>query len=531
MFRFKPLYDAIILRAAIFMYINNYRRKIKMYNAIYARQSIEKVDSISVESQIDFCRYETREENYKEYIDRGFSGKNTNRPAFEEMFLDIKKGLIKKVIVYKLDRISRSILDFSNMMEVFQKYHVEFISSTEKFDTSTPIGRAMLNICIVFAQLERETIQKRVADTYYSRSKKGFYMGGRVPYGFALKGTTIDGIRTSKYVPVDAEIKQIKLMYSIYSHPTKTLGDILRYFNKHGIKHLRGKNWCTARISELLRNPIYVKADSEIYNFYKNQGSNIINDISDFVGENACYLYKGETDNKKQYSLENKYLVLAPHKGIVNSSEWLKCRIKSINNKQVATNNKGKNSWLVGKVKCGNCGYALVVRKSDRRRKNVVRYFVCSNKNTNRFCEGCGTVKADDLESFMFESIKNKLIKFNVLTCVKKHIFDPKINECKIKISQINKKIDDLIKKLLTANDILMKYVNEHIEKLDKEREQLNKELLSLSNEKLSTDMDKITNYISRWGEICVEDKILVADALIKVIHIAGEKIEITWKI
>lgn len=155
-----------------------------MYDAIYARQSIEKVDSISVESQIDFCRYETRGGNYKEYIDRGFSGKNTNRPAFEEMLSDIEKGLIKKVIVYKLYRISRSILDFSNMMEVFQKYHVEFVSSTEKFDTSTPIGRAMLNICIVFAQLERETIQKRVADAYYSRSKKGFYMGGRVPYGF-----------------------------------------------------------------------------------------------------------------------------------------------------------------------------------------------------------------------------------------------------------------------------------------------------------------------------------------------------------
>ena len=73
---------------------------------------------------------------------------------------DIKRGLIAKVVVYKLDRISRSILDFANMMELFQQYNVEFVSSTEKFDTSTPMGRAMLNICIVFAQLERETIQK-----------------------------------------------------------------------------------------------------------------------------------------------------------------------------------------------------------------------------------------------------------------------------------------------------------------------------------------------------------------------------------
>lgn len=75
------------------------------------------------------------------------------------MMNDIRAGKIKRVIVYKLDRISRSILDFANMMETFQEYNVEFVSSTEKFDTSTPIGRAMLNICIVFAQLERETIQ------------------------------------------------------------------------------------------------------------------------------------------------------------------------------------------------------------------------------------------------------------------------------------------------------------------------------------------------------------------------------------
>ena len=157
-----------------------------MYDALYFRQSVERVDSISIESQLEYCKYETRGNPYKEYIDRGYSGKNTNRPAFEEMLEDIRQGKISRVIVYKLDRISRSILDFANMMDIFQKYNVEFVSSTERFDTSTPIGRAMLNICIVFAQLERETIQKRVTDAYYSRCKRGFYMGGRIPYGLSL---------------------------------------------------------------------------------------------------------------------------------------------------------------------------------------------------------------------------------------------------------------------------------------------------------------------------------------------------------
>lgn len=149
-----------------------------MYDALYFRQSVERVDSISIESQLEYCKYETRGNPYKEYIDRGYSGKNTNRPAFEEMLEDIRQGKISRVIVYKLDRISRSILDFANMMDIFQKYNVEFVSSTERFDTSTPIGRAMLNICIVFAQLERETIQKRVTDAYYSRCKRGFTWAG-----------------------------------------------------------------------------------------------------------------------------------------------------------------------------------------------------------------------------------------------------------------------------------------------------------------------------------------------------------------
>ena len=87
-------------------------------DAIYARQSVDKKDSISIESQIEFCKYELKGGNCKEYTDKGYSGKNTDRPKFQELVRDIKRGLIAKVIVYKLDRISRSILDFANMMAV-----------------------------------------------------------------------------------------------------------------------------------------------------------------------------------------------------------------------------------------------------------------------------------------------------------------------------------------------------------------------------------------------------------------------------
>ena len=138
--------------------------------AIYARKSVFREDSISIESQIEMCQYEARGQEYVVYKDNGYSGKNTDRPDFQRMISDIKSGTISKVIVYKLDRVSRSVLDFSGLMDLFQKYKVDFVSATEHFDTSSPMGRAMLNICIVFAQLERETIQQRVIDAEAKRA-------------------------------------------------------------------------------------------------------------------------------------------------------------------------------------------------------------------------------------------------------------------------------------------------------------------------------------------------------------------------
>lgn len=266
---------------------------------IYARQSVDRADSTSIESQIEFCQYEARGEAYKVYSDRGYSGKNTDRPAFADMMTDIENGVISKVVVYKLDRISRSILDFSTMMERFGQYKVEFVSTTEKFDTSSPMGRAMLNICIVFAQLERETIQKRMPDAYFSRSQKSFYMGGRVPYGFRLIPTTIDSIKTSMYEVDPEEAEQVKLIYELYSRPECSYGDIIRYFQKHGILK-NGKPWGRTRLADVLRNPIYVRADLSIYEFYRDQGAILANDPSDFIGINGCYYYKGTGFNRSK---------------------------------------------------------------------------------------------------------------------------------------------------------------------------------------------------------------------------------------
>ena len=105
-------------------------------DAIYARQSVDKADSLSIQGQIELCLKQASED-YKVYQDKGYSGKNTNRPAFQRMMEDVEKGLIQKIIVYRLDRFSRSISDFGKLWDMLKKHNVEFVSINETFDTST----------------------------------------------------------------------------------------------------------------------------------------------------------------------------------------------------------------------------------------------------------------------------------------------------------------------------------------------------------------------------------------------------------
>lgn len=498
--------------------------------ALYARQSIEKQDSISVESQLELCKYETRGKEYQEYCDRGYSGKNINRPSFEQMIQDIKQGQIHKVVVYKLDRISRSILDFATMMELFQQYDVEFISSTEKFDTSTPIGRAMLNICIVFAQLERETIQQRVTDAYYARCKKGFYMGGRVPYGYKLEKTVLNGVKTSKYVPIEKEAEHIQLIYELYSEPNFSVGDVMRYMSDNGYVNYRRGNWDRSRLSEMLRNPTYVKADADVYEFFKEQGTIIENPIGEFIGTNGCYLYKGAGNPPdKQYRLANKELVIAPHEGLVDAEIWLKCRRKNLANRTSTQTRKAKNSWLSGKVKCGNCGKAATIRKNHNK-NSVVPYFICSAVNQNRSCKGLGfTVRAEPFEKQIYEEIKKKLSEFNSLSGKQVNRNTKEVNELKIELGEKDKEIGLYLDKIQSANDVLMKYINEKVKSIDAEKKEINKRIREIDKKDDSSMIAEVSDHVKRWDELKFEDRQRVADLLIRQIDIANGNVEIHW--
>ncbi len=501
---------------------------INRINAVYGRQSVDRKDSISIESQIEFCEYELKGENYKAYTDKGYSGKNTDRPKFQQLMADIQRGLIKKVVVYKLDRISRSILDFATMMEEFQKYNVEFVSSTEKFDTSTPMGRAMLNICIVFAQLERETIQKRVTDAYYSRCLKGFHMSGPAPYGFSLAPTRLHDVRTKMLVE-DPETKKYALqMFTMYAEPLTSFGDITRYFSEAGIK-IYGKDLTRGFLSQLLRNPAYVIADLDVYEFFKSQGTYIVNEAADFEGGNGCYLYQGrDVAENKNTQLRDQILVLAPHKGFVPSSIWLKCRKKLMNNTTFQSGRKARNTWMAGKVKCGRCGYALMSVGNS----TGTQYLRCSKRADNKSCEGCGKLKTHDFESFIFGEMAKKMSQFESLIGGNEDRVDPRITALQIELVKVDEEIEKLLDTLSGANPILLSYANSKIEALDTKRQNLVKEIADLSAEVMSPrQIRELSNHIHNWENISFEDRRKVVDGLITQIRATSEYVQIEWKI
>lgn len=513
----------------------NLRFSMEKIDAIYARQSIDKADSISIESQIEFCKYETRGEPYRVFQDKGYSGKNTDRPEFQQMLGSVRNGEIKRVICYKLDRCSRSILDFATLMEEFQKYGVEFVSCTEKFDTSTPMGRAMLNICIVFAQLERETIQQRVLDAYHSRNKRGFYMGGKVPFGFKLEPYFLEGKKTSRYAVNEEEAKILELMYSIYEYPLASLGDIVNALVEAGIRHPRKEDgrWTRTHIGRMLHNPVYVKADLEVYRFFKENGVIIHNSPEDFIGTNGCYLYSEKGNPHPNYRLEGHHLVLAPHQGIVPSDVWLRCRKKQKHTGETVRQCKVKNTWLAGKIKCAKCGYALVVQKTAKKSGKVFRYFVCSEAaEAEKRCPGVHGIKADQIERLVFEEIRRKLDQFSSLPASQGTRINPEITALQIRIAQLEQKIEQATSKALEASGALIQYLSDKVTELDAQKNTCLTCLRELQAAASSEHCEatQISALASRWDDLTLDDKIIVVDALIEKIKVSETEITIHWK-
>src|SRR4029079_12100498 len=169
--------------------------------AIYARVSTDlglEQDFNSLDAQFDASQAYIRSQNHaawklirNKYDDGGFSGGNTERPALQRLLADVRVGKVDVIIVYKVDRLTRSLADFAKLVELFDQHSVSFVSVTQQFNTTTSMGRLTLNVLLSFAQFEREVTSERIRDKIAASKRKGLWVGGMAPLGYDTKDRKI----------------------------------------------------------------------------------------------------------------------------------------------------------------------------------------------------------------------------------------------------------------------------------------------------------------------------------------------------
>lgn len=339
--------------------------------AIYTRQSIDKKDSISVETQFDSCKLRLTKEDQnrvEKYSDKGYSGKNTKRPEIQKLISDIEGNKIEKVLVYKLDRISRNITDFYKLYETMEEHGCEFCSATENFDTSNSMGKAMMGILAVFAQMERENIQKRVKDNYYDRTERlGSWPGGPAPYGFK-NAKTED--RRPTLIPNEKEKTAVEFLFDSYSNDLNTsLGILAKELYDKGYRSHKRKEgiFDNVTIARILKNTVYVKADEVLYNYLRGEGIRIESPVEKWDGSHSAHIINKKSYNKSRgqriYTNINEQIAyLTNFSGFIDSKTYIKVQNRLKDNKQIGrANGPSKLEEFAGKLKCGNCGYAIKI--------------------------------------------------------------------------------------------------------------------------------------------------------------------------
>ena len=237
--------------------------------AIYTRKSVEQglqIEFNTLESQRAICgayitsqRHRGWSELPKHYDDGGESGSTLTRPALQEMLADIERGMIDVVVIYKLDRLTRTLLDFVRLIDVFEQYGVVFVSVTQNFDTAESTGRLILNVLLTFAQFEREIASDRLRDKFGAMRQRGMFVGGHPPFGYDL----ID----KKLIPNETEAEIVRTIFRRYLQ-TESYVKVARECAEQGVIRrdriskrgnlVRGRQIDTSSIWHMLGNPVYV---------------------------------------------------------------------------------------------------------------------------------------------------------------------------------------------------------------------------------------------------------------------------------
>ena len=458
--------------------------------AMYGRKSVYSDKSDSVSNQERMCR-EYAEirfdvESFEVYSDEGFTGANTNRPGLKRLMEDIEDGLVDALIVYQLDRISRNVKDFSDIYSTLEKKGVMFVSIKENIDTATPIGKAMMYVTMVFAQMERETIAARVDDNMRGLAKRGLWTGGKPPCGYSSKQIDIDGKKHAAIFPEPEGVKYVNWIFDTFLENNYSLSRMEAAFKKQGIRSLGGAFFSTSQIHKILTMPYCVEATPEIYDFYKSKGC-VIDESSPrekWDGSHGVMIYGRTTHKTGKHTIQppEKWIVcIGNHKPFMSAEKWLTVQEKFDNN--ISERKKKYDiNLLKGVLRCGKCGCLMRVT-TRKKKKGISRSYFCATRARKGadFCD-MKNIKCDILDEKVLD-------RFREIEDNPKIIMDyvesdaPKNNVGSMRgieagIAKTESKIDRLAETLSESRDsVAAKYILKQIEKEAMNLEALKREM------------------------------------------------------
>ncbi len=391
--------------------------------AIYARKSRTTEKGESIANQIELCKHYAelhfQDSECDIYQDEGYSGGDINRPSFLELTEALKAGRYHVLICYRLDRISRNVLDFSATLDMLTKNNVAFVSIKENFDTTSPMGRAMLHISSVFAQLERETIAERIRDNMQELAKTGRWLGGTVPVGYKairLKEQSDSGkIKNYSILQIDKKkVFFVEMLFKQYLQ-FKSLSKLERYLIGNSIQTDRGKYYHPQVLRSILSNPVYCCADQEVYQYFSKLSSCLSNSRSDFNGRHGLMVYNKNRKGKLIYKNNASEWIVAvgAHDPIIDSKTWLMVQRQLVANAhKVHSHASSSVALLSGILFCKACGAKMLVMNQSVLKDGTKSYiYRCSNKLKSRgnLCN-IENAKGHYLDEYVLKSIMELLM-------------------------------------------------------------------------------------------------------------------------
>lgn len=382
---------------------------------IYSRKSVTTGKGDSVENQVQMCKAYIRarfegvcEEDFFVYEEEGFSGKSVARPGFQKMLGDITVQKPDYIVCYRLDRISRSVSDFAWLIEMLNQKEISFLCIKEEFDTARPMGKAMMYMASVFAQLERETIAERVRDNMQMLARGGKWLGGTPPLGFCSEKTMevyLDGkVKTAYHLKVnEGELVIVKYMFHLFLE-TGSLSALCHGLTEERIKTRQGKPYSLQSCKLILQNPVYATADPAAWDYFTQKGAEVCFPFADTNKKRGIIAYNKRDYRKKHAPRqgEEKWIIaLGKHKGVISGEDWIKVQrlLQRGGEKRRMLVIHNDYALLSGLITCKICGGFMTAKRRGSLENEVFDY-ICSRKRAAGKgacdCKNLQGVKADD---------------------------------------------------------------------------------------------------------------------------------------